>query len=74
MLIGKIRHLESGEEREITFTRERDGKGYYLTPQQYHLIGHAPFMTEEWELIALNGEYLNPDTGTYYSEREGNND
>jgi hypothetical protein len=41
---------------------------YWLTEQEWHLIGHEAFTNEEWEIVEINGSKLDPDTGTY--ERE----
>ena len=41
---------------------------YWLNEQEWHLMGHEAFTNEEWELVELNGNRLDPNTGTY--ERE----
>jgi len=40
-----------------------------LTERDYHLIGHAPYATAEFEVVAVNGVRLDPQTGRYYTER-----
>lgn len=54
-----IRDNITGEESETTLN---------LTDREYHLIGHQPYLTETYEVVAVNGERLNEETGTYYRE------
>jgi hypothetical protein len=51
----------TGEESDTELT---------LNNREYHLIGHMPYVTDDFEVVAVNGERLNEETGTYYSERE----
>ena len=55
-----IRNINTGEESDTELL---------LTPREYHLIGHVPYVTDTFEVVAVNGERLNEETGTYYSER-----
>jgi hypothetical protein len=55
-----IREFATGEELDTELE---------LTERDYHLIGHAPYATEEFEVVAVNGVRLDPETGRYYTER-----
>lgn len=49
-------------------TGEESERELSLTLREYHLIGHAPYLTDEFEVVAVNGERLNEESGTYYKE------